>query len=47
MVNPNEVIDSVNDNFKKRISFIDGGGHDIAQTHTKELIRIIDEFINE
>lgn len=47
MVNPNKVINTVSDNFKSRISLINGGGHDIANTNTKELISIIDKFITK
>ena len=41
MVNPKQVFNSVNDDLKKRIIFIQNGSHDIANTHTKELIDII------
>ena len=45
MVNPYKVFDSVSNKYKSRISFIDGGGHDIANTHTKELINIINKTL--
>lgn len=44
MVNPNRVLKEVNSNIKKRIHLIQGGRHDIANTHTKELINIIKRF---
>ena len=44
MVNPNKVLSTVNSNFKERIAIINGGGHDIANTHTKEVIDIINNF---
>lgn len=47
MVNPNQVIQELNDLFKTRISIINEGKHDIANTHTKELINIINNFIDE
>lgn len=31
----------------KMIQIIDGGGHDIANTHTKELINLINDFIRK
>lgn len=40
-VNPLYVYNNVSNKFKKRISIIDGGGHDIANTHTDEIISII------
>jgi pimeloyl-ACP methyl ester carboxylesterase len=46
MVNPQKVIKSVKKEFKNRIVLIDGGGHDIANTHTSELIQIINNFTN-
>ncbi len=33
------------DSFRKHVHVIQGGGHDIANTHTSELIRIIDEAV--
>ena len=44
MVNPNKVLSTVNSNFKERIAIINGGGHDIANTHTKDVIDIINKF---
>jgi pimeloyl-ACP methyl ester carboxylesterase len=41
MVNPQKVIDYVPKEYKKRIFVIPGGGHDIANTHAKEIINII------
>lgn len=41
MVNPNFVISSVKAEYKGCISVIDGGAHDIANTHSEELINII------
>ena len=46
MVNPQKVLSTVNKQFKDRISIIEGGGHDIANTHTSELIKIIKNFTN-
>jgi pimeloyl-ACP methyl ester carboxylesterase len=42
MVNPQKVIDYVPKEYKKRIFVIAGGGHDIANTHAKEIINIIE-----
>ena len=47
MVNPNKVLATVNDNFKNRISIIQGGGHNISMTHSDELIGLIDDFVKE
>lgn len=41
MVNPKKVLESVNENLKKRIYLIKDGGHDIANTNTKEIMSII------
>ena len=41
MVNPNLVMSKIKDKYKKCFQVIDGGGHDIANTHTDELIKII------
>lgn len=43
-VNPNLVINNVSNDIKKRIAIIDGGGHDIANTHKEKIIEIIDNF---
>ena len=43
-VNPNEVINSVSNNIRKRIALIEGGGHDIANTHKEKIMEIIDSF---
>ena len=47
MVNPSRVINTVSENVKNQISVIDGGEHNISVTHTKELVEIIDNFIND
>ena len=47
MVNPKKVIETVSDDFKDRISVIDGGGHNISVTHTDQLISLIDGFVEE
>jgi alpha/beta superfamily hydrolase len=44
MVDPNKVLNTVNKDFKNRIAIIKGGSHDIANTHTKEVIDIINDF---
>ena len=44
MVNPTLVLNTVNSNLKKRISLINDGGHDIANTHTNKLIKLINDF---
>lgn len=41
MVNPHLVESTVKDKYKKCIHFIEGGGHDIANTHPNEIIKII------
>lgn len=41
IVNPQFVYDSLDKDYKKRVFFIDGGGHDIANTHSKEIVSII------
>lgn len=41
MVNPKFVISSVKSKYKERIFVIDGGAHDIANTHSEEIINII------
>lgn len=46
MVNPSLVIQTVNEELKSRISVIEGGGHNIATTHTDKLVDIINEFVN-
>lgn len=45
MVNPDKMLTMVDSNIKNRIRFVAGGGHDIANTHTKELVNIINDFI--
>lgn len=41
MVNPNRVLDNINKEYKDRIFLIKDGGHDIANTHVKEIMEII------
>ena len=41
MVNPMYVIENLDKDHKKCVTMIDGGGHDIANTHLDELISII------
>ena len=41
MVNPELVINSLDKEHKKCIHVINGGGHDIANTHSKEIVSII------
>ena len=45
MVNPKLVINEVNEDFKKRIFTIKDGSHDIANTHTKETVELINDSI--
>lgn len=45
MVDPNRMLKLANSNIKNRIHLITGGGHDIANTHTKELVDIINEYV--
>ena len=45
MVDPNRMLKLVDTNIKNRIHIITGGGHDIANTHTKELVYIINEYV--
>lgn len=47
MVDPKRMVQIVSDKVRKRIRFIKGGGHDIANTHTQELIDIILDFTKE
>ncbi len=44
MVDPNRMLNIVDPSIKERIHLIENGGHDIANTHTKEVIDIINEF---
>ena len=44
MVDPNRMLSIVNPKIKKRIHLIVGGSHDIANTHTKELLDIIIDY---
>ena len=46
MVNPKLVLETIKDNLKEKIKIIDGGSHDIANTHTNQLVNIINETIN-
>lgn len=41
MVNPNKVINTVDETLRKRIHVIKDGDHDIANTHPEEIIKII------
>ena len=43
-VEPLRVINSVSDNIKKRIAVIEDGGHDIANTHSEDIIKFIDNY---
>lgn len=47
MVDPKRMVSIVSDKVRKRIHFIKGGGHDIANTHTDELIKLIIDFTKE
>ena len=47
MVNPNHVIESVQYNYKKCIKVIEDGNHDIANTHTEKLVKIINKITND
>ena len=47
MVDPYKVYNSLNDKLKKRVIFIKDGMHDIANTHTDELISIISKYGNK
>ncbi len=44
MVDPERMMQSVSPSVQARIYFIEGGGHDIANTHTLELVRIIRNY---
>lgn len=46
MVNPHRLYELSDKDIKKRIKFIKNGGHDIANTHTEQLMDIIDGFVN-
>ena len=45
MVNPSKVIETIDDKFKNNIIIIKDGSHDIANTHTNELVTIINKHI--
>lgn len=47
MVNPKKVIETVPKELKKQIHLISQGGHDIANTHTEELVELINGFVLE
>ena len=47
MVDPNRMVNLVSDKVLKRIHFIKGGGHDIANTHTQEIVNLILDFDKE
>ena len=42
---PQSVINNVNDVYKERIFIINGGGHDIANTHTSEVLETIEKDV--
>ena len=44
MVNPNYVIDNIDDEHKKRVCVIDGGSHDIANSHPDLIISYINKI---
>lgn len=44
MVNPNLVISTLSNKYKDSIKIIKKGGHDIANTNTKELVKIINDI---
>ena len=46
-VNPKKVIETVPKELKKQIHLISQGGHDIANTHTEELVELINGFVLE
>ena len=41
MVNPNYVIDNLDEEHKKRVYMVDGGSHDIANSHPDDIISIL------
>ncbi|MCI9586176.1 MAG: alpha/beta hydrolase [Bacilli bacterium] len=41
MVDPENVISYLNDEYKKRVQMIEGGGHNIGSTHPKQLVKTI------
>lgn len=45
MVNPHQVKEFLPKNYKSRVKMIMGGGHNIGQTHYKEIIKLIKENI--
>ncbi len=47
MVNPHKLYELSSQDIRERIKFIKNGGHDIANTHTKQILEIIDEFVNQ
>ncbi|MBO4245575.1 MAG: alpha/beta hydrolase [Bacilli bacterium] len=47
MVDPSRMLSIVSKKIKNRIYLINNGGHDIATTHTKELIKIINDYIKK
>ena len=44
MVNPKYVFANIKPKYQKCISFIKGGGHDIANTNTKEVMKLIGKY---
>ncbi len=47
MVKPYKLQEKVNQDYKKRIAFIENGGHDIANSHPEEIISDIKKFYKE
>ena len=47
MVDPKRMMNSVNKTVLDRIKVIPNGSHDIANTHTDEVMKYIKEFTNE
>jgi len=43
-ISPQKLYDSLDDNFKSTVHFINGGGHDIATTHTEKVVKVIDSI---
>ena len=45
MVDPKRAFDYMSEKYKRRVKFIENGGHEIAVTHTEEVMSVIKEFI--
>ncbi len=43
-VNPKKLLNEIPNNYKKRIKFIEDGDHQIAKSHSKEIIKLIKEL---